>query len=592
VNSPEALKALEDLLDGLAPKDKDALQQALDDLSEAERGRRAAELRFRNAFEHAPIGVALADPSDGGRFLAVNQALMAISGRSRKDLLTTSLDEVTFADDREVDSPQRQNLIDGAFDSYTTEKRLLHADGHQVWTQISLSMAQDTGDETPYAVLQIQDISERRRFEHRLHYLANHDALTGLANRRRFLSELERQVTHNARYGGRGAVLMLDVDRFKLVNDRLGHQAGDNLLRRVASLLRERIRTTDVVARFAGDEFAVLMPQTNSDGALHLGQELRQELKARLGAESGPGKVTISIGITIFNGQAGGEIDAVLAAADSAMYRAKERGRDRVEVIDKDEIDPSPEGRGLTHPARLREVLTAEGLVLHSQPIIDLSTDRPVRHELLVRLPDSSGKPLAASTFIGTAEQFGMVQELDRWVIGQALSLLAREQRLDREANIHVNLSGASLTDVSVLEFIERELDTGDAIGTGITFEITETAAVRNFDTASEFADRLTEFGCSVAIDDFGAGFGPFYYLKHLPFDVIKIDGEFVRDLPRSDADRLTVEAIVNIAHGLGKQTIAEFVEEPGTVDILRELGVDMAQGFHLGRPAPIANGN
>jgi EAL domain-containing protein (putative c-di-GMP-specific phosphodiesterase class I) len=185
-----------------------------------------------------------------------------------------------------------------------------------------------------------------------------------------------------------------------------------------------------------------------------------------------------------------------------------------------------------------------------------------------------------------------MVQELDRWVIGQALSLLAREQRLDREANIHVNLSGASLTDVSVLEFIERELDTGDAIGTGITFEITETAAVRNFDTASEFADRLTEFGCSVAIDDFGAGFGPFYYLKHLPFDVIKIDGEFVRDLPRSDADRLTVEAIVNIAHGLGKQTIAEFVEEPGTVDILRELGVDMAQGFHLGRPAPIANGN
>jgi diguanylate cyclase (GGDEF)-like protein/PAS domain S-box-containing protein len=604
---PEALKELEDLLDGLAPKDRDKLRQALDgvlrteldaaqrmttELSEAERGRRAAEVRFRKAFENAPIGVALADLNDHGRFLLVNHALVAISGRSHEDLLATSLDDVTLADDRESDSAQRQSLVSGAFDSYMTEKRLLHADGHPIWTQISLSMAQDTGDEAPFAVVQIQDISQRRRFEHRLHYLANHDALTGLANRRRFLSELERQVTHNARYGGRGAVLMLDIDRFKLVNDRLGHQAGDNLLRRVASLLRDRVRTTDAVARFAGDEFAVLMPQTNTDGALHLGQELRRELKARLGAETGPGKVTVSIGVTMFNGQDGGEINTVLAAADSAMYRAKERGRDRVELLDEDEVDPSADGRGLSNPARIREALTADGLVLHSQPIIDLSTDRAVRHELLVRLPDSSGVPLAASTFIGTAEQFGMVQELDRWVIGQALALLARQQRLDRETNIHVNLSGASLTDVSVLEFIERELDTGDAIGTGITFEITETAAVRNFDTAAEFADRLTEFGCSVAIDDFGAGFGPFYYLKHLPFDVIKIDGEFVRDLPRSDADRLTVEAIVNIAHGLGKQTIAEFVEEAGTVDILRELGVDMAQGFHLGRPEPIANGN
>jgi EAL domain-containing protein (putative c-di-GMP-specific phosphodiesterase class I) len=192
---------------------------------------------------------------------------------------------------------------------------------------------------------------------------------------------------------------------------------------------------------------------------------------------------------------------------------------------------------------------------------------------------------LPAASFIEAAERAGMVQELDRWVVGQALELLGERQRQGAPLSLHINLSGASLADISVLEFIERRLDEGDADPSSCTFEITETAHVHDFDAASGFADRLTEFGCQVAIDDYGAGFSPFHYLKTIPFDLIKIDGAFVRDLPHSDADQLTVQAIVQIARGLGKSTIAEYVQDDQTAELLREYGVDMAQGFHLGRP-------
>ena len=253
---------------------------------------------------------------------------------------------------------------------------------------------------------------------------------------------------------------------------------------------------------------------------------------------------------------------------------------------------------GLSTSARIRDALVRDRLVLYQQPIVDLRTGKAKRHELLLRIQEENGELLPAGRFIQTAEQFGMVQELDRWVVGQAVAMLDKfyadsngEKKPKPPFGLHVNLSGSSITDASVLEFIERLFDTTDAFPGAITFEITETAAIRNFETAAAFADRLTEFGCEVAIDDYGVGFGPFYYLKHLPFDLIKIDGDFIRDLPRNDADQLTVKAIVEIARGLGKKTIAEYVEEPSTVGLLRELGVDLAQGFHLGKPVALSEG-
>jgi EAL domain-containing protein (putative c-di-GMP-specific phosphodiesterase class I) len=203
-------------------------------------------------------------------------------------------------------------------------------------------------------------------------------------------------------------------------------------------------------------------------------------------------------------------------------------------------------------------------------------------------MTSEDGELLPAASFIGAAERSGMIQELDRWVVARALELLGRREREGAPVRLHVNLSGASVTDFSVLEFIERRLDEGDADPSHCTFEITPTSKLDDYAKAGGFADRLSEFGCQVAIDDYGGGFGPFHYLKELPFDVIKIDGAFIRDMPRSDADQLTVQAIVQIARGLGKTTIAEYVQDDATTEMLREFGVDMAQGFHLGRPVDV----
>jgi len=571
--------------------------QDITELADSERARRSAEDRFRNAFEQAPIGVALVAIEERrlGGFLAVNRAMSSITGYSEQELIESSIDAITAPEDRHIDSAQRRRLVSGKLDSYTVEKRFIHHEGHEIWGQFSLSLAREHEGSAPYGILQMQDISERRRFERRLRYLADHDSLTGLANRRRFRGELEQQIAFYARYGGQGAVLIVDVDHFADVNDSAGHQAGDNVIRQIAELLRARARVSDAVARLSGDEFAVLLPQTDHDGALRFAEALRREVRLQTTA-SGPEPVTVSIGAAMFGGETEEGGEPALVAADLAMYEAKERGRDRVVLVDEPGEAQAPPGTGLSTSARIRDALARDRLVLYQQPIIDLRSGRADRHELLLRIAEEDGDPLPAGRFMQTAEQFGMVQELDRWVVGEAIAMLGELAKQDGGEGrppfgLHVNLSGSSITDAAVLEYIERSLDTGDALPNAITFEITETAAIRNFETAAAFADRLTEFGCSIAIDDYGVGFGPFYYLKHLPFDLIKIDGDFIRDLPRNEADQLTVKAIVDIARGLGKKTIAEYVEEPETVGLLRELGVDMAQGFHLGKPVAVAEG-
>ncbi len=271
------------------------------------------------------------------------------------------------------------------------------------------------------------------------------------------------------------------------------------------------------------------------------------------------------------------------------MYRAKEEGRNRVTLFEEPGEPKRRLRRSQTTSARIRDALTHDRLSLHTQPIRSLASGGIERYELLLRMTGEDGTLLPAASFIEVAERSGMVQELDRWVVARALELLGERERSGSPVSLHVNISGASLTDISVLEFIERRLDEGDADPARCTFEITETAQIQNYEAAAGFADRLTEFGCQVAIDDYGAGFGPFHYLKQIPFDVIKIDGAFIHDMPRNDADQLTVQAIVQIARGLGKTTIAEFVQDDATTQMLREYGVDMAQGYHLGRPVDVA---
>jgi diguanylate cyclase (GGDEF)-like protein len=438
----------------------------------------------------------------------------------------------------------------------------------------------------------IQGALERaEKTEAELRFLADHDSLTGLVNRRRFRAELDQYVSFAARYGGRGAVMVIDIDGLKEVNDRAGHRAGDTLIRRVSEVMRERVRATDIVARLSGDEFAVLMPQADTAGALQLGEDLRAQVAEGMPLNTEIDGATISVGIAMFGGQGEVGAESVLVAADQAMYEAKREGRNRITLFHAPGEDGGAPDRPQTTSARIRDALTQNRLRLATQPIRDLASGGIERYELLLRMTGESGELLPAADFIDVAERSGMVQELDRWVVTQALELIGEREKAGAPVSLHMNISGASVTDLSVLEFIERRLDEGEADPARCTFEITQTARVEDYDTAAGFADRLTEFGCEVAIDDYGAGFGPFAYLQKVPFDVIKIDGAFIRDLPRNDADQLTVKAIVDIARGLGKRTIAEFVEDEDTRTLLQEYGVDMAQGYHLGRPTDVAEG-
>jgi len=432
-------------------------------------------------------------------------------------------------------------------------------------------------------------LKRAERTEAELRFLADHDSLTGLLNRRRFRAELDQYVSFTARYGGRGAVMVIDIDGLKDVNDRLGHQAGDTLIRRVAEILRERVRATDLVARLSGDEFAVLMPQSDTEGAMQLGEDLRAQVAEGLPLNLDLGDASISVGITMFGGQGGMGAEAVLVAADQAMYQAKAEGRNRIMLFHSPGENGGDAKRTQTTSARIRDALTQDRLRLATQPIRSLASGGIERYELLLRMTGDDGELLPAASFIEAAERSGMVQELDRWVVTQALRMISDRERAGAPVSLHMNISGASMTDLSVLEFIERRLDEGEADPARCTFEITQTARIEDYDAAAGFADRLSEFGCEVAIDDYGAGFGSFSYLKKVPFDVIKIDGAFVREMPSNDADQLTVKAIVEIARGLGKRTIAEFVEDETTTQMLREYGVDMAQGFHLGRPVDAA---
>ncbi|HXR60673.1 MAG TPA: EAL domain-containing protein [Solirubrobacterales bacterium] len=432
-------------------------------------------------------------------------------------------------------------------------------------------------------------LKRAEKTEAELRFLADHDSLTGLLNRRRFRAELDQYLSFTARYGGQGAVMVIDIDSLKEVNDRSGHQAGDRLIRRISEIMRERVRATDLVARLSGDEFAVLMPQTDTAGALQLGEDLRAQVAEGF-AESGdlvPG--TISVGVAMFGGSDGAGPEAVLIAADQALYRAKAEGRNRITLFHAPDDEGGHPRRAQTTSARIRDALTQDRLRLATQPIRDLASGGIERYELLLRMTGEDGELLPASSFIEVAERSGMVQELDRWVVARALEMMGDRQRAGAPVSLHMNISSASMTDLSVLEFIERRLDEGEADPARCTFEITHTAEVQDYDAAGAFADRLSEFGCEVAIDDYGAGFGPFAYLKKLPFDVIKIDGTFIREMSRNDADQLVVQAIVRIARGLGKRTIAEFVEDEDTTKLLREYGVDMAQGYHLGRPVDAA---
>jgi len=564
---------------------------AIRDITErrqAEAALREAEERFRTAFEEAPVGMALAGLD--GQLIQVNRAMCEIIGYSREQLEATTFASITHPGDLARDREELQRLVDGDATHYRAERRYLHAAGHPVPVDLSVAVVRDADGLARHFLAQVHDITERKSFEGQLQYLADHDALTGMFNRRRFEQELERELARAARYGTGGAVLAIDLDHFKYVNDTLGHSVGDELITRVGGIFRARLRATDVIARLGGDEFAVILPGADQSEAVLVAENLLNALREEGRVDSatnGPKRVSASIGIAPF-GEATLTREELLVEADIAMYDAKEGGRDRLEVYDTAEDRQKRMHARLTWFDRIRDALDEGRFVLHAQPILALGSDRDPRHELLIRMVGEGDDLIPPGTFLYVAERFDLIQQIDRWVLKGAIALLAKHKRLGRSIQLGVNLSAKSVTDPELPGFVAGELERAGIDGRGLCVEVTETAAIVNVDRAKRFAHTLSELGCEFALDDFGAGFASFYYLKHMAFDYVKIDGEFIRNLPESRVNQLVVQSVVDIARGLGKRTIAEFVGDGETLALLRRYGVDYAQGFYVGRPQPL----
>jgi diguanylate cyclase (GGDEF)-like protein/PAS domain S-box-containing protein len=516
----------------------------------------------------APVGFGFIDREF--RQVRINQALAATSGIPAGEQVGRLVPEMIPELWPELEPVYRRVLETGEAVVNRETSGKLRGDPDQEHTWLASFYPVRLEEEVIGIGTVVMDITERKEAELRLKHLSEHDPLTGIYNRRKLFDELDRILRYSGRYERSGAVLMLDVDNFKWTNDSYGHATGDQQLRSVAQILTGRLRTTDIVARSGGDEFAAVLPEATEQQALAVARDIRSLLCER---PIGP-PVYVSIGIAQFNGSGELTVDDVLVAADMAMYQVKNAGGDAATIYQWPSVEL------LTRVGAIQKALAEGRFVLHRQPIFDLHTNDLVFSELLIRMRADSGEIISPGEFLPLAERFSLIVPIDRHVVEKALGLA-------RHSPVSVNLSGRSVGDPMILTAIRQAVATGVDPG-NLVIELTETAVMTDFERALQFAAALDDLGCPLALDDFGTGFGSFTYLKHLPTRHLKIDMEFVRDVNTDPTDREIIRSIVGIAHTLGKLTTAEGVESKEVLDALRELGVDYAQGFYLGRPEPI----
>jgi diguanylate cyclase (GGDEF)-like protein len=519
------------------------------------------------------------------RFKYVSREAQSILGYPTGDWYVPNfLEEHIYQEDREQFKQQRDahNQQPG---TAIIDFRMTHMDGHLVDIRSINNFDYDESGVLTCRSLFL-DVTEQKLNEQRIAYLAEHDALTGLFNRSRFQEELERALDYADRFEQQGALMFIDLDQFKYINDTMGHQAGDEYLVAIAQSLACSIRKVDILGRLGGDEFGIILPNTSRIEAEDVARILLKKLIVSNEEFTGMDTpVTASIGIVIFpeHGSVPGNL---LAMADAAMYSAKDEGRNTYHIYQEADQQISAMHAKLEWEQRIRKALEKDLFVLHFQPIFHLDSRKVSHYEVLLRMLDNDGGLIPPGAFLEIAERFGMIRDVDRWVLNKAIEVQGESNRTGSPVRLAVNLSGRHFGNPQVLDWIKSQISNNNANPEMLIFEITETAAVENISNARRFTDDLHALGCRVALDDFGVGFSSFHYLKHLPVDMIKLDGSFVRQLARDKFDRVFVKAMSQMARGLGITSTAEFIESEEVIEILLELGVDLGQGFHLARPS------
>jgi diguanylate cyclase (GGDEF)-like protein/PAS domain S-box-containing protein len=553
-------------------------------MEEARRVARKESERFLHAFEGGVTGMALVAP-DGG-FLSVNKALCEMIGYTREELLARDFQAITHPDDQAVSAEQQRALISGAIESFEIEKRYLHRDGQEVWVQLGVTAVRDKDGSVSYFIDQTHDVTARRRFEQELTDKALHDHLTGLANRALFLDRLRHALVGLRRRSGQLAILFVDLDRFKLVNDGMGHAVGDQVIREAARRLSESSRTEDTVARFGGDEFTILCENSDNQQALQIADRVLAAFTRPFTHEGREFQLSASIGVRV-NELASADADALLREADIALYAAKEHGGGRAELFDPEALQRTADV--LATEQALRLALQNEEMCLHYQPEIDLATKRIIGVEALVRWKHPVRGLVPPGQFIPVAEESGLIVPMGAWVLREACAQLAAWRRTGTvrgDVRVAVNVSARQLSHPELPSVVADALSAAALEPGALCLEITETALVRDPKVALANLLAIKQQGVLTALDDFGIGFSSLSQIRDLPpVDVIKVDRSFTAGLGSSESDGAVVAAVLSLARSLNLTAVAEGVETANQLELLTDLGCNAAQGFYFARP-------
>lgn len=563
---------------------------------------RSEDILFKQK-EHAAatllsIGDAVITSDARGRVEHMNAAaerltgwlLTRARGRPVQEIFRVEREEGSLADD-----PVARCLREGRVMRVAQPLKLHNSHGEPMpMVKVTVSPIRNRHGATVGSVLVFHDVSKEQQMQDHIDYQASHDSLTGLLDRREFERCLERALQSAQESTRQHALFYLDLDQFKVINETCGHTAGDELLIQLSATLRATLRDEDVLARLGGDEFAILLMDCPLAEAERKADTVRQVMEDFRFVWHGRSlDVGFGIGVVALTEVSGSTTD-VLRAADAACYAAKSRGRHQIFVYQSDDPELRKRRGEMRWATRISEALRSHQFQLYYQPIMPVSgVDGGMFHcELLMRSEDERQQLVSPEEFIPAAERYNLMSDIDRWVVSTALPKIAELDKLvgeDEAVLCGINLSGQSLSDASFYDYVMMLIETHRVDPATICFEITETSAIVDIEAAVEFVRRVKARGCRVALDDFGTGVSSFSYLKEFPLDYVKIDGSFIRNILTDSVDRVMVESVARIAHEMGIETIAEYVEDDAILGELRVLGVDYAQGYGIAEPAPLA---